>query len=85
MSSALNNYAYPLADWKYEVANDDTILGYQEWMRHKAEADYDFPEPSMCAKGHTEPMELLRVSVNGVDNIPAWICIECGHAHFKKG
>lgn len=24
--------AYPVADWKYEVANDDTRLGYREWV-----------------------------------------------------
>ena len=23
---------YPLADWKYEVANNDTRLGYRDWL-----------------------------------------------------
>jgi len=26
---------YPLEDWKAEVANDDTRLGYLEWCAHK--------------------------------------------------
>jgi hypothetical protein len=25
-------------DWRYEVANDDTRLGYWEWAMHKVEA-----------------------------------------------
>ena len=24
---------YPVEDWKYEVANDDTRLGYLEWVK----------------------------------------------------
>ena len=27
-----------LLDWRYEVQNGDTILGYTEWLAHKAEA-----------------------------------------------
>lgn len=32
---------YPLDDWKHEVANDDTRLGYMEWIegREAEEAD----------------------------------------------
>jgi hypothetical protein len=85
MPTSLKTDAFPLADWKYEVANNDTRLGYVEWCRNKAEADYNFPEPGMCVKGHIEPMTLLHVTVNGVDGIPAWVCDECGHAHLKGG
>lgn len=28
-----------LKDWKYEVMNDDTRLGYEEWLEHQREAD----------------------------------------------
>ena len=28
---------YPVADWKYEVANDDTRLGYWEWVENQKE------------------------------------------------
>ncbi len=28
---------YPLVDWKYEVQNDDTRLGYWEWVAGKRE------------------------------------------------
>jgi hypothetical protein len=34
-----NHPNYPLDDWKAEVANDDTRLGYHEWVMHKIEAD----------------------------------------------
>ena len=30
---------YPKVDWQYEVANDDTVLGYAEWVEHKVESD----------------------------------------------
>lgn len=26
---------YPKKDWKYEVANDDTLIGYDEWVASK--------------------------------------------------
>jgi len=26
---------YPMADWRYEVANEDTVRGYQDWVRAK--------------------------------------------------
>ena len=32
---ALENDPYPIEDWKYEVANGDTVLGYEEWKEHK--------------------------------------------------
>lgn len=32
---------YPKEDWKYEVANDDTVLGYSEWVEHRIESDSD--------------------------------------------
>ncbi len=35
---------FPSEDWRYEVANNDTRLGYWEWVVHKVEdaaADHD--------------------------------------------
>lgn len=29
---------WPIAGWKYEVSNDDTLLGYATWLAHKIEA-----------------------------------------------
>lgn len=29
---------WPRSDWKYEVANDDTVLGYWQWVEHQIEA-----------------------------------------------
>lgn len=28
-----------VADWKYEVANGDTRLGFAEWLEHKRDAE----------------------------------------------
>jgi hypothetical protein len=32
---------YPIEDWKYEVQNGDTKLGYKEWLEHMIEAEDD--------------------------------------------
>lgn len=32
---------YPRSDWKYEVNNGDTQLGYHEWLMHTREANDD--------------------------------------------
>lgn len=32
---------FPLSDWKYEVANDDTRLGYHEWVTSKRASQRD--------------------------------------------
>jgi hypothetical protein len=34
-----DNPEFPVEDWRYEVANDDTRLGYLEWIEHKRESD----------------------------------------------
>ena len=30
---------YPKSDWKYEVTNGDTKLGYDEWLLHRIESE----------------------------------------------
>lgn len=30
---------YPAKDWQHEVGNDDTRLGYLEWVEHHREAE----------------------------------------------
>jgi hypothetical protein len=30
---------YSREDWKYEVTNGDTLLGYVDWVLHKMEAE----------------------------------------------
>ncbi len=30
---------FPMSDWRYEVANGDTRLGYEDWLEHKVEAE----------------------------------------------
>ena len=43
--------AYPVADWRYEVQNDDTTLGYWEWVEHMREAD-DGPIELVAKNGY---------------------------------
>jgi hypothetical protein len=76
-------YQYPLADWKYEVANGDTVLGYSDWQRRKAEADWNWPAPEKCRDGCESEFNLQLVSLNGFDGIPAWVCDLCGYTKFK--
>lgn len=35
---AVGDGLYPKSDWRYEVANGDTVLGYVEWREHQIEA-----------------------------------------------
>jgi hypothetical protein len=34
---------FPSEDWKYEVANGDTRLGYREWVEHQRDAKKQEP------------------------------------------
>jgi hypothetical protein len=40
-----SNPAYPVEDWRYEVANDDTRLGYLDWVEAKLESEQTAPQP----------------------------------------
>jgi hypothetical protein len=31
------DYEFPVEQWKYEVENDDTRLGYRDWVMHQKE------------------------------------------------
>jgi hypothetical protein len=44
---------YPVADWKHEIANDDTRLGYWDWVEHRLE-EADFNLESLLRP--TEPV-----------------------------
>jgi hypothetical protein len=50
---------YPKADWRYEVANGDTVLGYAEWAQHEADANDDTPAaPLPSEETFEDPREL---------------------------
>ena len=36
-----DNPAHPVRNWKYEVENDDTRLGYLAWVKARAEETED--------------------------------------------
>ncbi len=42
---------YPSRDWKYEVANDDTRLGYLDWAAHQRELDLERVEVGHRVEG----------------------------------
>lgn len=40
VAQRINWTRFPKSDWQYEVANDDTKLGYDEWLVHRVEAEF---------------------------------------------
>jgi hypothetical protein len=38
---------HPVADWRDEVANDDTRLGYREWVAQRREDEPTLPPTSL--------------------------------------
>jgi hypothetical protein len=36
---ALDDNTYPVSDWQTEVANNETRLGYRDWLNNKKEQD----------------------------------------------
>lgn len=39
IASDAEDERYPKSDWRYDVANGDTVLGYGEWLAHARERD----------------------------------------------
>jgi hypothetical protein len=37
---------YPVADWRHEVTEDNTRLGYLEWVIHQREMNSTFEGPT---------------------------------------
>jgi hypothetical protein len=50
-------------DWKYEVENGDTVLGFKEWLAHKTETDLC----SHCGKAKTSAVHDVNLLLDGVD------------------
>lgn len=40
---------FPRDDWRYEVGNNDTVLGYWEWVEHQVESAADDAEYEAAA------------------------------------
>ena len=47
---------YPIEDWKYDVDNGDTKLGYEEWVEHNV----------MSHKPETD----MRDAIDGLEEFP---------------
>ena len=59
---------YPKKDWRYEVANEDTLLGYEDWVIASLEADdscdecgaiYPSSAPGLQGDFHAESCSLF--------------------------
>lgn len=49
---------FPLSDWRYEVANGDTLRGFDEWRAAKIEADEEPAElPPVPADFSVQPIQ----------------------------
>lgn len=70
---------YPVADWKYEVANDDTRLGYAEWVDHRIEIDAGVRVTTVLGEGE------VRYIQHTIDTCPYSSCPnddECNHREY---
>jgi hypothetical protein len=38
VKKGIEDEEYPMEDWKYDVANGDTKLGYIDWVLHNIES-----------------------------------------------
>lgn len=72
-------------DWKYEVTNGDTLLGFEEWKQHKIEAEKNRKvEPTRvsyspgCTKCRTSQFALFQLEESrGLQHI-RMTCLMCG-------
>jgi hypothetical protein len=58
---------FPLDDWKYEVGNGDTVLGYADWLEHRLLGSSDGGEPYFCIDSRGEavfPGDQVTVLLN---------------------
>ena len=53
---------YPPEDWRNEVANDDTRLGYREWVEHQIEMNMGEWVEHLIA-GHTIECDLIEMNM----------------------
>ena len=50
---------FPKGGWRYEVGNNDTVLGYWDWVVHQAEAD-EVPLKSLGAPNIAKRRETFQ-------------------------
>jgi len=74
-----DNRKHPMSDWKYEVANDDTHLGYADWLEAQLEADDDSDMRARrdhCKKHGHSPDSSTLVQANGTTDL--CVDVQCG-------
>ena len=73
---------HPVSDWKHEVANGDTVLGYEEWLLHCVEADWSSgPDPDeyecfvSCAYNAEAPEGAARQFMAELKAVDDWFML----------
>jgi len=51
---------YPIEDWKYDVSNGDTKLGYEDWVEHNVESHQKMDDDIKTEKEYT--VTVTRIS-----------------------
>lgn len=85
---------YPVEDWRYEVVNDDTRLGYWEWVAyHMTSVDDSEPRSDLSGLSPDDLLETLATSEcrsveelisSAVDSDSCLgICSSCGTAQYN--
>jgi hypothetical protein len=81
---------YPVQDWRYEVTNDDTRLGYLDWVAAQKQLEQtgitpetEQPQHDRCeicrnSRARFVPAVLYPLSVTSTKRIYVhWICADC--------
>jgi hypothetical protein len=63
------NTKYPLGDWRYDVSNDATRLGYADWVAHNLESH----QPAITNEDWVEIYYALIDKQSNLDNGEAHI------------
>jgi hypothetical protein len=54
---------YSREDWRYEVANNDTVCGYLEWVKHCRERDAGCQHGECIGGAHRHPVARPRLAI----------------------
>jgi hypothetical protein len=66
---------FPREDWKFEVGNDDTVLGYADWVEHRILGSSDGGERYFCIDSRGEavfPGDQVTVLLNKDGSPPSF-------------
>lgn len=59
---------YPRSDWQHEVRDDNTVLGYHDWVRHQLESAAGDSSPTSKTSPSEPPLGHGRVPERSLDD-----------------